>query len=402
QQELTEEMELAAEQLRFERAAQLRDRCRAIELLGQRQKVLSGSLADTDVVGFFRGAAKSCFVVLHFLDGQLAAKDWELLENPVEEDAEVVSSLVRQYFAPRSRLPRQLLLPCALEDQEPLAQMLSEQAQRRVEVLTPRRGDKLKLVALANTHAQEETERATSRQERTRKLLEKLGRLLALNGPPRRIEAFDISNTGGAVIVASMTVFADGKPLKKDYRHFKLKDMAGPDDYASMAQVVTRRFSRLKEGEEGWSVPPDLLLIDGGSVHARTACQALESLGLSIPTFGLVKDGRHRTRALAAPDGREIGIQHDPALFALLGTIQEETHRFAITFNRAQHGKSVRTSTLDAIPGVGPKRRAVLLQRFKSVRAIRQAGLEELSQAVDRRTAQAVYDYFHPAPPKEG
>lgn len=401
QQELTQEMEQAAEQLRFERAAQLRDRCRAIERLGQRQKVLSGSLADTDVVGFFRGTAKSCFVVLHFLDGQLAAKDWELLETPVEEDAEVVSSLVRQYFPPRPHLPRQLLLPCALEDREPLARMLSEQAGRRVEVLVPQRGAKLELVALANTNAKEEVERATSRQERTSKLLEQLGRLLALDGPPRRIEAFDISNTGGAVIVASMTVFVDGKPRKKDYRHFKLKDMTGPDDYASMAQVITRRFSRLKAGDEGWSEPPDLLLIDGGSVHAETACRALEALELSVPTFGLVKDDRHRTRALAAPDGREIGIRDNPALFALLGTIQEETHRFAITFNRAQHGKSVRGSALDAIPGVGPKRRAALLKEFKSIRAIRQAGLEQLEQTVDRRTARTVYGYFHPDEPKE-
>ncbi|MCD8004048.1 MAG: excinuclease ABC subunit UvrC, partial [Oscillospiraceae bacterium] len=306
-----------------------------------------------------------------------------------------------QYFAPRPRLPRQLLLPCGLEDREPLARMLSEQAGRRVEVLVPQRGAKLELVALANINAKEEAERATSRQERAGKLLEQLGRLLALDGPPRRIEAFDISNTGGAVIVASMTVFVDGRPRKKDYRHFKLRDMAGPDDYASMAQVVTRRFTRLKAGEEGWNETPDLLLIDGGSVHARVARQALEALDLDIPTFGLVKDDRHRTRALAAPDGREIGVRDNPALFALLGTIQEETHRFAITFNRAQHGKSVRGSALDAIPGVGPRRRAALLKEFKSIRAIGQASQEQLSQAVDRCTAQAVYEHFHPDAPKE-
>ncbi|MGN0967871.1 MAG: excinuclease ABC subunit UvrC, partial [Oscillospiraceae bacterium] len=236
--ELLAEMEQAAEELRFERAAELRDRYKAIELLGKRQKVLSGSLADTDVVGFHRGEAKSCFVVLHFVDGELAAKDWELMETPMEEDdAEVVSALVRQFYAPRNQFPKQILLPCEIEDEVPLARMLSEQAERRVNLVTPQRGAKMDLIKLANTNAREEVERATTRQERTNKLLEALGKLLGLEGVPRRIEAYDISNTGADDIVASMTVFVDGKPRKRDYKHFKLKDMTGPDDYASMAQV---------------------------------------------------------------------------------------------------------------------------------------------------------------------
>ncbi len=393
--ELQAEMERAAEELRFERAAELRDRWKAIELLGKRQKVLSGSLADTDVVGFHRGAAKSCFVVLHFVDGELAAKDWELLETPMEEDeAEVVSALVRQFYAPRDRFPKQILLPCEPEDEVPLARMLSEQAGRRVHLVTPQRGAKMDLIRLANTNATEEVERATTRMERTNKLLEALGKLLGLEQTPRRIEAYDISNTGASVIVASMTVFVYGKPRKKDYKHFKLKDMTGPDDYASMAQVITRRFTHCINGDPGWEEVPDLLLIDGGSVHADTACRALAQLGLTLPTFGMVKDDRHRTRALAAPDGREIGIQQNQALFALIGTIQEETHRFAIEFNRAQHAKGVKGSALDAIPGVGPKRRAELLKQFKSVKAIKAATQEQLAQVVDKRTAQAVYDYF--------
>ncbi|MGM9606775.1 MAG: excinuclease ABC subunit UvrC [Oscillospiraceae bacterium] len=395
--ELLAEMEQAAEDLRFERAAELRDRYKAIELLGKRQKVLAGSLADTDVVGFHRGEAKSCFVVLHFVDGELAAKDWELMETPMEEDdTEVISALVRQFYAPRNQFPKQILLPCELEDEVPLTRMLSEQAERRVNLVTPQRGAKMDLIKLANTNAREEVERATTRQERTNKLLEALGKLLGLEGPPRRIEAFDISNTGADDIVASMTVFVDGKPRKRDYKHFKLKDMTGPDDYASMAQVITRRFTHYKNGDENWNEKPDLLLIDGGSVHAKTAVDALSTLGLSVPTFGMVKDDRHRTRALAAPDGREIGIQQNQALFALIGTIQEETHRFAIEFNRAQHAQKVKGSVLDKIPGVGPKRRADLLKHFKSVKKIKAASLAELEKAVDKRTAQAVYEYFKP------
>ncbi len=393
--ELLAEMEQAAEELRFERAAELRDRYRAIELLGKRQKVLAGSLADTDVVGFHRGAAKSCFVVLHFVDGELAAKDWELMETPMEEDdAEAVSALVRQFYAPRNQFPKQILLPCEIEDEVPLARMLSENAGRRVNLVTPQRGAKLDLIKLAHTNAVEEVERATTRQERTSKLLEALGRLLGLEEPPRRIEAFDISNTGADDIVASMTVFVDGKPRKRDYKHFKLKDMTGPDDYASMAQVITRRFTHYKNGDDNWNEKPDLLLIDGGSVHANTAVTALRELGLTIPTFGMVKDDRHRTRALAAPDGREIGIQQNQALFALIGTIQEETHRFAIEFNRAQHAQKVKGSVLDKIPGVGPKRRADLLKHFKSVKRIKASSLAELEEVVDKRTAKAVYEYF--------
>lgn len=393
--EILAEMEQAAEDLRFERAAELRDRYKAIELLGKRQKVLSGSLADTDVVGFHRGEARSCFVVLHFVDGELAAKDWELIETPMEEDvAEVVSALVRQFYAPRNQFPKQILLPCELEDEVPLTRMLSELAERRINLLTPQRGAKMDLIRLANKNALEEVERATTRQERTNKLLEALGKLLGLDTVPKRIEAYDISNTGSDDIVASMTVFVDGKPRKRDYKHFKLKDMTGPDDYASMAQVITRRFTHFKNGDENWNEKPDLLLIDGGSVHARTAEDALRELGLSVPTFGMVKDDRHRTRALAAPDGREIGIQQNQALFALIGTIQEETHRFAIEFNRAQHAKKVKGSALDNIPGVGPKRRADLLKHFKSIKNIKAATEEQLAEVVDKRTAKAVFDYF--------
>ena len=399
QSDLTAEMEQAAEELRFERAAELRDRLRAIELLGKRQKVIAGSLADTDVTGFFRGTAKSCFVVLHYVKGELAAKDFDLFESPVEEDEEaVLSSLMREYYVGRTRLPKQILLPCELPDQVPLTRMLSEQVGSRVELVTPQRGAKMDLIKLANQNAREEVERATTREERQNKLLEALGRMLGLEQPPRRMESYDISNQGASDIVASMVVYVDGKPLKRDYRRFKLKDMTGPDDYASMEQVLTRRFRRYLDGDEKFSDKPDLLLIDGGHEHVKVAARVLESMNLSIPAYGMVKDDRHRTRALVHPDGREIGIQAIPAVFALIGQIQEETHRFAIEYHRQLQAGHVKTSVLDKIPGVGEVRRTQLLKHFKSVKAIRAASLEQLREVVPQNTAQAVYQYFHSEP----
>ncbi|MCC8122089.1 MAG: excinuclease ABC subunit UvrC [Oscillospiraceae bacterium] len=392
-EELLAEMAQAADALQFERAAQLRDRYQAIELLGKRQKVLSGSLADTDVVGVYRGEAKTCFVVLHYIEGELAAKDWQLLQTPMEEElSDIVSSLVRQYYGGRSHLPKQILLPCELEDEVPLARMLSERAARRVYVITPQRGAKAELIQLANLNAKEEAERATSREERQSKLLELLGKMLDLQTPPMRMESYDISNQGASDIVASMVVYVNARPCKRDYRHFKLRDMEQADDYAAMKQVLTRRFQRYLEGDARFAELPDLLLIDGGESHARVAVGVLEELGLQIPVFGMVKDGRHRTRALVTPTGAEIGIQANQAVFALIGQIQEETHRFAITFHRQQQSLRVKGSELDQIPGVGPKRRTQLLRHFKSVTRVQAATLAELEQVVPKPVAQAVFE----------
>ncbi len=393
--DLTAQMECAAQELRFEKAAQLRDRLRAIELLGKRQKVVAGSLADTDVAGFFRGEAKSCFVVLHYVDGDLAAKDMELLDTPMEDQTEdIVSSLVKQYYGGRSSLPKQILLPCEIPDQVPVTRLLSEQVGRRVELLTPQRGAKMDLIRMANGNAKEEVERATTREERQSKLLLTLARMLGMEHPPRRMESYDISNTGSSDIVASMVVYVDGKPLKRDYRRFKLKDMDGPDDYASMEQVLTRRFQRYLDRDEKFVEKPDLLLIDGGQEHVQVARRVLEGMGLDIPAYGMVKDDRHRTRALVHPDGREIGIQAVPALFALIGQIQEETHRFAIEYHRQLQSGHVKTSVLDKIPGVGEKRRQQLLKHFKTIKAIKSASLEQLAEVVPQNTAKAVYKYF--------
>ena len=225
--------------------------------------------------------------------------------------------------------------------------------------------------------------------------LEWLQRTLDLPDMPERIEAFDVSNLGSEGIVAAMTVFVHGRPLKRDYRKFRMKDLDGPDDYASMRQVVTRRFVHYKAGDKGFDEAPDLLLIDGGVTHAKVAVAALQELNLSFPVFGMVKDDRHRTRALVTPEGEEIRIDNNQAIFSLIGQIQEETHRFAITYHRQLRSKRLRYSELDGIPGIGAKRKQELLRQFKSLSAIGQATLPELERLLPKDAAAAVYHHFH-------
>jgi excinuclease ABC subunit C len=313
----------------------------------------------------------------------------------LEEDSEAVSDLVRQYYtAHRGGWPKSILLPCEIEDRQDLEELLSQCSGRRIYIETPKRGERMRLIESAALNAREEIQRRTTAAQRRSKTLEWLQRTLGLDKFPQRIEAFDISNLGDTGIVAAMTVHVDGKPLKRDYRKFRIRDLEGQDDYASMYQAVYRRMKHYVDGDERFSPLPDLLLIDGGDTHATIAVQAQRDLGLSVPTFGMVKDDRHRTRALITPDGREIGINQNQAVFALIGNIQEETHRFAIEYQRSLRNESY-GSTLDKIPGVGDKRRNELIKYFKSVKAIREANVEQLKLVVPKNTAQAVYDYFH-------
>ena len=392
--ELKSQMEQAAGELRFERAAELRDRLRAIEALTNRQRVIATAFADTDAIGFCRGA-KSCFAVLHFVDGSLVGKDVEMMDEPLEDDSEAMSDLVRQYYtAHRGGWPKSILLPCEIDDREDMERLLSEASGRRIYIETPRRGERMRLIESAALNAREEIQRRTTAAQRRSKTLEWLQKALELRDFPGRIEAFDISNLGPTGIVAAMTVHVDGRPLKRDYRRFRIKDLDGTDDYASMYQAVYRRFSRYREGDEKFSSLPDLLLIDGGDAHAATAEKALADLGLEVPVFGMVKDDRHRTRALVNSSGHEIGIKSNQAVFALVGSIQEETHRFAIEYQRSLRNEAY-ASELDRIPGVGEKRRTDLIKYFKSVKAIRGASLEQLALVVPKNTAAAIYAHFH-------
>ena len=398
--QIKEQMLSAAENLDFELAASLRDRLKAVEALGTKQLVTAGTLADTDVVGYGATEAKACFTVLHFSGGNLLDKDYEVFPVP-DDKFDAVSSLMKQYYLSRGLAPKHVLLPFEIDDSELFAELLEQQFGRRPKLRVPQRGDNVRLVELANKNAFEEAERLTGKEERVNATLALLGKMLSME-PPKRIESFDISNISGTDIVASMVVFQDGKPRKSDYKRFKVEGLQNQDDYASMHQVVKRRFVHYQAGDKGFDAPPDLLLIDGGINHANTALQALRELNLSFQVFGMVKDDRHRTRALVTPEGREIRIDNNQAIFSLIGNIQEETHRFAITYHRQLRSKRLRYSELDGIPGIGPKRKQELLKQFKSLTAIGQASIAELERFLPRDAAAAVYHHFHDGEETEG
>ena len=317
------------------------------------------------------------------------------MDEPLEEDSEALCDLLLQYYsAHRGGWPKSILVPFEIEDREALETLLSEFAGRRIYVEVPKRGERLRLIESAATNAKEEILRRTTAAQRSLKTLEWLQKALSLPEIPKRIEAFDVSNLGDTGIVAAMTVHVDGKPLKRAYKKFRIRDLQGQDDYASMYQAVYRRFKHLVDGDESFMPAPELLLIDGGDRHTAVALEALNALGVSVPVFGMVKDDRHRTRALVTASGQEIGISSNQAVFALIGSIQEETHRFAIEYQRSLRNES-HISALDRIEGIGPKRRAELLKSFKSIKAIKNASMEQLSLVIPTKAAKAVYDYFH-------
>ena len=344
------------------------------------------------MVGYGETEAKACFAVLHFSGGNLLDKDYDVFPRP-DNPQEAVSSLMKQYYLSRGLAPKIVLLPFEIDDSDLFSQLMEQQFGRKSRIRIPQKGDNMRLVELANKNAFEEAQRLTDKDERMNATLVTLGKMLAIP-TPSRMESFDISNISGTDIVASMVVFQDGKPRKSDYKRFKIEDLPGQDDYASMRQVVTRRFVHYKAGDKGFDSPPDLLLIDGGVNHANVALEALRALDLSFPVFGMVKDDRHRTRALVTPDGMEIRIDNNQAIFSLIGSIQEETHRFAITYHRQLRSKRLRYSELDGIPGIGPKRKQELLKTFGSLTAMSEASLPELERLLPKDAANAVYRHF--------
>jgi len=391
--QIREQMLLAADELNFELAASLRDRLNAIEALGQKQLVTAGTLADTDVIGFYQTEAKACFAVLHFSGGNLLDKDYEILA--IQDDPQTaVASLVKQYYLSRGFAPKIILLPWEMDDRELFEQLLEQKYGRKTRIRVPQRGDNAHLVDLGEKNAKEEAIRVTTREERIHGTLNLLGKMLNMN-PPARIKSFDISNISGTDIVASMVVFQDGKPRKSEYKKYKIQGFDGQDDYGAMRQVIQRRFSHYVNGDKGFDTAPDLLLVDGGVAHVQVAIQTLSELGLCFPVYGMVKDDKHRTRALVDSDGREVAIIGQQAVFALIGSIQEETHRFAITYHRNLRSKRLRYSELDSIQGIGPKRKQLLLKKFQSLTAIGKASLSELERFLPKDAAIAVYNHFH-------
>lgn len=391
-EQIRKQMLSAADDLNFELAASFRDRLNAVENLGKKQLVTAGSMSDTDVIGFAQTETKACFCVLHFRDGNLLDKDSEILPSAEDENA-ALSALVKQYYWSRGFAPRIILLPQEIDDVDLFEQLLLQQFNKKTRIKVPKRGDKVRLIELAAKNAKEEAERVTDKEDRINATLEKLGKMLMLE-TPKRIESFDISNISGTDIVASMVVFEDGKPRRSEYKHFRIEGLDNQDDYASMAQVVRRRFTHYLQQDAGFDKAPDLLLIDGGAVHANTALNVLDELKLNFPVYGMVKDDRHRTRALITPDGNEIAIDGQQSVFALVGNIQEETHRFAINYHRKLRSKRLKYSELDSIPGIGPKRKQELLKMFKSLTGIASAQLSELERILPRDAAVAVYQHF--------
>ena len=396
--DMTAEMEAEAEALRFEQAAQLRDRIQAISALSKKQTVIAGLCADTDVWGVFRGAGKSGYAVLHMENGDLVGRETELLTAPMEESAaELLAAVTAQYYLPRAILPHEILLCVDTGDCEELSEALTQRAGHKVWVHVPQRGEKSTLADMAVRNAQEEVRRATTAEEKTAYTLEALQKMLNLPQPPRRMESFDISNTGASDIVASMVVYQGAKPLKSAYRRFQIKELTGghPDDYGSMREVLRRRLQRAADEDEKFLPLPDVFLIDGGVTHADAVREVAEQFDCTVPIFGMVKDDRHRTRALVTPEGREIGIVNDQAVFSLIGQIQEETHRFAITYHHQHHTKSAMRSVLDGVPGLGPKRQAELRKHFGTVKTIREADETALAAVLPQNVAHTLWIRLH-------
>lgn len=395
--QLQEQMEQAAEDMEFERAAVFRDRVRAIERLRQSRIAVVTGGADTDALAFALRGSRACIVRLSYRSGILVDRTSVLLDGLDEGDAaDALESFIQQYYTKLSWAPKLVCLSHALEEPELVEEYLTSLRGTKCALLFPQKGEKRREVQLALDNAALELAEAEDLEQRTGKTLQLLQQMLGLPEPPRRMESFDISNTMGSDPVASMVVFQNGKPLKSAYKKFKIKTAQGGDDYGSMAEVIGRRLDRALAGDESFLPLPDIFLIDGGAGQAQIALEQLRQRGLelAIPVYGMVKDDHHRTRALVTAEGQEFGIAATPAVFALLGRLQEEVHRFAIEYHRSLRGKRMRRSSLDGIPGLGEAREKKLLKRFGTVRAVAAASVEELSSVLPGPVAQAVYDHF--------
>ena len=395
EEQLQKKMEQAAEEMLFEQAAVYRDRIRAIQKLRQSRIAVVTGGADTDALGYAVRGSRACIVRLSYRGGVLVDRSKILLDGLDEGDAaDSLESFLQQYYTKLNWAPKTICVSHEIEDQQAMEDYLSDLRGTKCTIQLPQRGEKRREVQLALDNAALELAEAEDAEQRTGKTLHLLQEMLGLSATPVRMEAYDISNTAGSEPVASMTVFHNGKPLKSAHKKFKIKTAIGGDDYGAMAEVLGRRLDRALEGDESFLPLPDLFLIDGGQGQAKVALEQLTQRGLHIPLYGMVKDDHHRTRALITAEGQEFGISATPAVFALIGRIQEETHRFAITFHRTLRSKGMRKSSLEGIPGIGAAREKALLKRFGTVRAIMNADLDQLKAVLPEGAAQAVYHHF--------
>ena len=401
--DLQKRMEDAAENLEFEKAARLRDRIAAIKRLGGKQKVMSADVREQDVFALVTGAAssgKACLSVLRFADGRLYDSENFITDVP-EDTAETLAELIRSFYMIRDFVPRRVSVDGEVADSELLERWLSEKKGKKVIISHSTAGEQKKLFEMCRSNAAQYLTPLTGTTGRKTAALDELAGMLGLPAAPEFIESYDISHTAGSDNVAGMIVFRNGEPYRRGYRRFMIKGFTGQDDYASMAEVLDRRFTRYeeeKESGEGFGRLPDLILLDGGKGQVSAVEPILKKHGLeNIPLFGMVKDGSHRTRAIAKSGG-EIAFTSKRRAFTLVAEIQEEVHRFAVTYHRQKHKASALSSTLTDIPGVGPSRAKALLRHFKTVTAIKNAGVDELKNVsgISDSMAQTIYDALHP------
>ena len=406
---LRQRMEEASERLEFETAALLRDQIAAITKLSAGQKVVVDPDVEMDVIALAGTPRSVCAAVLRFREGRLTDKREFVFHDTADVDA-VREEFLPRYYLDDEQVPRVVAVDELPPDADALRQALSEKRGSEVQLYTPQRGDKAHLIEMAHTNAVERLARESGRYAREEKLLDELAQVLGLAAPPRWIESYDISNWGDGSSVCGMVTFRDGKPYKAGYRRFKMRTVAGTDDYASLAETMARRAAEYDKhtalAAEGtpsgnaFGEKPDLFLMDGGKGQVSAARQALAGTALAdVPLYGMVKDDRHRTRAIVDGAGREIAINMNRGTFTFITAIQDETHRFANEYRKQQMKKKSYSSTLTELPGVGPKTAKALLTQFKTVGAVREASVEQLCQTpgVGPRMAEKIYETFHPA-----
>ena len=406
--QLTDKMMAASEEMRFEDAAEYRDLIQSIRKIGERQKITAYGEEDRDIIAVAMDESldlreQDAVVQVFFMrSGRMIGRDhFYLRVARGDTRSQVLSSFMKQFYAGTPFIPREIMLQSEIEDKEIIEEWLSSRRKQKVHILVPKKGNKEKLIELAWENAcmvlDKDRERIKREEGRTIGAVHEVEEWLGLNGI-NRMEAFDISNISGFESVGSMVVYEKGRPKRSDYRKFRIKSVQGPNDYASMEEVLTRRFTHETSNEyDSFSIMPDLLLMDGGRGQVNIALGVLDKLGLQIPVCGMVKDDHHRTRGLYY-NNIEIPIETNCEGFRLITRIQDEAHRFAIEYHRSLRSKEQVHSVLDDIPGIGERRRKALMRRFRSVEAIRDASLEELAETESMNTGSAkqVYAFFHP------
>lgn len=395
--QLHAQMDEAAENLEFEKAAKIRDRIRAIEKIASKQKVVCADSKQQDVFAIAQSEEKACLAVLNFNDGLLSGTDHFIFDRSGTLE-ETRRELIMSYYSMNREIPPKIVTDGEVADRELLIRYLEEKRGKRTEITVPQRGDTAKLMQMCLSNASQKLGEYLGRKGSETAALDELAKMLGLDAPPEYIESYDISHTAGADNVAGMVVFKNGRPYKAAYKRFAIKGFSGQDDCGSMREVISRRLNRYveeKDTDSTFGILPDLILLDGGQQQVNAVRPIVEAFGLSVPVFGMVKDNKHRTRAVSA-GGEEISIHEGRRVFTLVSTIQEEVHRFAITYHKTKHAGSTVHSKLTEIDGIGEKKAAALLKHFKSLSRIKTAGKEDLLQVkgISAKDAANILRFF--------